>query len=60
MAPGGTTISAADGGRSTQRRLLKGETMSKIAILAAVAALGLSAAAPMTARAAEPAAQGIL
>jgi hypothetical protein len=34
--------------------------MSKIAILAAVAALGLSAAAPMTARAAEPAATGIM
>ena len=34
--------------------------MSKIAILAAVAALGLSAAAPMTAKAAEPAATGIM
>jgi len=34
--------------------------MTKIAILAAVAALGLSAVAPMTARAAEPAAQGVM
>jgi hypothetical protein len=34
--------------------------MNKIAILAAVAALGLSAAAPMTAKAAEPAAAGIM
>jgi len=34
--------------------------MSKIAILAAVAALGLSAVAPMTARAAEPAAAGVM
>lgn len=34
--------------------------MSKIAILAAVAALGLSAAAPMTAQAAEPAATGVM
>lgn len=34
--------------------------MSKIAILAAVAALGLSAAAPIAAKAAEPAAAGIM
>jgi len=34
--------------------------MTKIAIAAAVAALGLSAAAPMTAGAAEPAAQGVM
>jgi hypothetical protein len=34
--------------------------MKKIAILAAVAALGLSAAAPATTRAAEPAAEGIM
>ena len=34
--------------------------MTKIAILAAVAALGLSAAAPITAKAAEPAAEGIM
>jgi hypothetical protein len=34
--------------------------MSKITILAAVAALGLSAGPPITARAAEPAAQGVM
>jgi hypothetical protein len=34
--------------------------MTKIAILAAVAALGLSVAAPPTAHAAEPAAEGIM